>query len=82
MLMYVVKLFCLTGYVYVKLMKPGGEGHDWYRYNKVTTCVHNVFGGQRWVDQYGELKITSGNITCKLTFVKVGFLLNHPIKWY
>ncbi|KAG8243578.1 hypothetical protein J6590_043007 [Homalodisca vitripennis] len=60
-----------TGYVHVKLVRPGGEGHDWYRYNKVTTCVHNLFSGQRWVDQYGELKISSGNITCKLTFVKV-----------
>lgn len=39
----------------------------------MTTCVHNLFGGQRSVDQYGELKITNldKNITCKLTFVKV-----------
>lgn len=43
-----------------------------YQWNKVTTCVHNLFGGQRWVDNYGELKITSSSgITCKLTFVKV-----------
>ncbi|XP_046679682.1 oxysterol-binding protein-related protein 6-like isoform X3 [Homalodisca vitripennis] len=62
-----------TGYVHVKLVRPGGEGHDWYRYNKVTTCVHNLFSGQRWVDQYGELKISSGNITCKLTFVKASY---------
>lgn len=60
-----------VGYVHVKLMRPGGEGYDLYRYNKVTTCVHNLFNAQRWVDQYGELKITSGKITCKLTFVKV-----------
>lgn len=41
----------------------------------MTTCVHNLFGGQRSVDQYGELKITNldKNITCKLTFVKVCF---------
>lgn len=60
----------VEGFVHVKLMRPG-EGFDCYRYNKVTTCVHNLFGGQRWVDQYGELKITSGHITCKLTFNKV-----------
>jgi hypothetical protein len=42
----------------------------------VTTCVHNLFGGQRSVDQYGELKITNldKNITCKLTFVKVSLI--------
>ncbi|XP_054277187.1 oxysterol-binding protein-related protein 3-like isoform X2 [Macrosteles quadrilineatus] len=62
-----------TGYVHVKLMRPGGEGYDLYKYNKVTTCVHNLFNAQRWVDQYGELKITSGKITCKLTFVKASY---------
>ncbi|XP_050388656.1 oxysterol-binding protein-related protein 6 isoform X1 [Patella vulgata] len=44
--------------------------NDHYRWNKVTTCVHNLLGGQRWVDQYGEMKITNGNIVCKLTFTK------------
>lgn len=45
-----------------------------YMYNKVTTCVHNLFSGQRWVDQYGELKITaSSGIACKLTFVKASY---------
>lgn len=39
----------------------------------MTTCVHNLFGGQRWVDQYGELKITNESLICKLTFVKVRF---------
>jgi hypothetical protein len=44
---------------------------DHYRWNKVTTCVHNILGGQRWVDQFGEMTITNGNIVCKLTFTKV-----------
>ena len=44
---------------------------DHYRWNKVTTCVHNILGGQRWVDQYGEMTITNGSIVCKLTFTKV-----------
>ncbi|GLG95172.1 Oxysterol-binding protein-related protein 6, partial [Gryllus bimaculatus] len=58
-----------TGMVNVKLPKTG----DHYRWNKVTTCVHNLFGGQRWVDQYGELRITNGSINCKLTFVKASY---------
>ena len=47
-----------------------------YVWNKVTTCVHNLFSNnQRWADQYGEMKIEDINnkITCKLTFVKVRF---------
>lgn len=44
-----------------------------YQWNKVTTCVHNLFSGQRWADQYGEMIITEedGDVSCKLTFVKV-----------
>ncbi|KAL8587462.1 hypothetical protein ACOMHN_062195 [Nucella lapillus] len=44
--------------------------NDHYKWNKVTTCVHNLLGGQRWADQYGEMTITNGNIICKLTFTK------------
>ncbi|XP_049820925.1 oxysterol-binding protein-related protein 3-like isoform X2 [Aethina tumida] len=57
------------GRVHVLLPKTG----DLYSWNKVTTCVHNLFSGQRWVDQYGELKITNGRITCKLTFNKASY---------
>ncbi|RZF32243.1 hypothetical protein LSTR_LSTR011515 [Laodelphax striatellus] len=62
-----------TGFVNVKLQRPDGSGKDHYRWNKVTTCVHNLFGGQRWVDQYGELRITTQKISCKLTFVKASY---------
>ncbi|KAF4520674.1 hypothetical protein B566_EDAN006350 [Ephemera danica] len=59
-----------AGTVNVKLPRTG----DLYRWSKVTTCVHNVFGGQRWVDQYGELCITSNSgIKCKLTFVRASY---------
>ncbi|XP_028966306.1 oxysterol-binding protein-related protein 6 [Galendromus occidentalis] len=47
-----------------------------YVWNKVTTCVHNLFSNnQRWADQYGEMKIEDINhkITCKLTFVKASY---------
>ncbi|KAL4216976.1 hypothetical protein ACF0H5_023433 [Mactra antiquata] len=66
---------------------------DHYRWNKVTTCVHNILGGQRWVDQFGEMTITNGNIVCRLTFTKAshyyqsdkrhevyGTILNHEGK--
>lgn len=55
----------------VHLLLPiTGETYSW---NKVTTCVHNLFSGQRWVDQYGELHITSQNASCKLTFAKTSY---------
>ncbi|XP_068895073.1 oxysterol-binding protein-related protein 6-like isoform X4 [Tenebrio molitor] len=57
------------GSVHVLLPRTG----DLYTWNKVTTCVHNLFSGQRWVDQYGELRITNGRITCKLTFSKASY---------
>ncbi|KAK0067140.1 oxysterol-binding protein-related protein 6 [Biomphalaria pfeifferi] len=43
---------------------------DHYKWNKVTTCVHNLLGGQRWADQYGEMTIVNGSIVCKITFTK------------
>uniref|UniRef100_A0AAR5Q6X2 Oxysterol-binding protein n=1 Tax=Dendroctonus ponderosae TaxID=77166 RepID=A0AAR5Q6X2_DENPD len=58
-----------VGYVRVQLPKTG----DLYTWNKVTTCVHNLFSNQRWVDQYGELKIENGKISCKLTFYKASY---------
>ncbi|XP_035826525.1 oxysterol-binding protein-related protein 6 [Aplysia californica] len=54
------------GHVHVILPKY----RDHYKWNKVTTCVHNLLGGQRWADQYGEMTITNNNIVCKLTFTK------------
>ncbi|XP_015793635.1 oxysterol-binding protein-related protein 3 isoform X2 [Tetranychus urticae] len=47
-----------------------------YRWNKVTTCVHNIFKGQRYVDQYGEMIITNGDLKCKLTFSKTSYWSN------
>ncbi|XP_065211901.1 oxysterol-binding protein-related protein 6-like isoform X2 [Planococcus citri] len=61
------------GYVNLKILRPDCQDH--YRWNKVTTCVHNLFSGQRWADLYGELKINNLNrdISCKLTFVKANY---------
>ncbi|XP_052827241.1 oxysterol-binding protein-related protein 6 isoform X2 [Octopus bimaculoides] len=47
--------------------------NDHYQWNKVTTCVHNLLGGQRWVDQYGEMHMRNGDISCKITFTKASY---------
>ncbi|XP_014671474.1 PREDICTED: oxysterol-binding protein-related protein 6-like [Priapulus caudatus] len=44
-----------------------------YKWNKVTTCIHNLLGGQRWVDQYGEMFIQCNDITCKMEFSKAAY---------
>lgn len=47
---------------------------DHYEWNKVTTCVHNILSGRRWIEHYGEITIRnmkSSACLCKLTFVKV-----------
>ncbi|KAG9338615.1 hypothetical protein JZ751_025453 [Albula glossodonta] len=46
---------------------------DHYEWNKVTTCVHNILSGRRWIEHYGEITIRNmkgGACICKLTFVK------------
>ncbi|CAH1788055.1 unnamed protein product [Owenia fusiformis] len=59
-----------VGVVCVKLPKFNEQ----YQWNKVTTCVHNILGGQRWSEQYGEMNIKCDNgITCKLTFTKASY---------
>lgn len=62
------------GSIHVLLPRTGDE----YQWNKVTTCVHNLFSGQRWVDQYGEMIITDkvGEVNCKLNFVKASYWSN------
>ncbi|XP_031442091.1 oxysterol-binding protein-related protein 3a [Clupea harengus] len=52
---------------------PGFGDH--YEWNKVTSCIHNILSGQRWIEHYGEMSIkntvTSSNPgNCKVTFVK------------
>ncbi|XP_061647283.1 oxysterol-binding protein-related protein 6 isoform X3 [Phyllopteryx taeniolatus] len=55
----------------VSLMIPRFGDH--YEWNKVTTCVHNILSGRRWIEHYGEITIRntkSSACLCKLTFVK------------
>ncbi|CAJ0942334.1 unnamed protein product [Ranitomeya imitator] len=47
---------------------------DCYVWNKVTTCIHNILSGRRWIEHYGEITIRntkSSASTCKMTFIKV-----------
>ncbi|XP_051728797.1 oxysterol-binding protein-related protein 7-like isoform X8 [Ctenopharyngodon idella] len=58
-----------TGMVNVTLPNYG----DHYEWNKVVTCIHNVFSQDRWLEHYGDVVIrnlNSDECTCKITFVK------------
>ncbi len=60
----------------------GGDGGDGdvvevYEWNKITTCIHNLFGGSdRWVDLYGLCHIKSRTLSCKIDFVKASYWSN------
>ncbi|OWK51092.1 Oxysterol-binding protein-related protein 7 [Lonchura striata] len=58
------------GTVNVQLPRTG----DHYEWNKVTTCIHNVLSGPRWIEHYGEVLIRNtrdASFHCKLTFCKM-----------
>uniref|UniRef100_A0A1A7WKM0 Oxysterol-binding protein n=2 Tax=Iconisemion striatum TaxID=60296 RepID=A0A1A7WKM0_9TELE len=49
---------------------------DHYEWNKVTSCIHNILSGQRWIEHYGEITIknSSSNVCqCKITFIKAKY---------
>ncbi|XP_076858985.1 oxysterol-binding protein-related protein 6 isoform X6 [Brachyhypopomus gauderio] len=55
----------------VNVMLPSFGDH--YEWNKVTTCVHNILSGRRWIEHYGEVTIRNtknSTCMCKLTFIK------------
>ncbi|KAJ8282406.1 hypothetical protein COCON_G00049250 [Conger conger] len=55
----------------VNVMLPRFGDH--YEWNKVTTCIHNILSGRRWIEHYGEITIRNNRSSaciCKLTFVK------------
>jgi len=58
-----------SGTVSLKL-KPFDATYEW---KKVTTCVHNILADNRWMDHYGEMCVTCGDVTCKITFQKPGY---------
>ncbi|XP_010133679.1 PREDICTED: oxysterol-binding protein-related protein 3 isoform X4 [Buceros rhinoceros silvestris] len=49
---------------------------DHFAWNKVTSCIHNILSGQRWIEHYGEIIIKNLNddtCHCKLTFIKTKY---------
>ena len=52
-----------------------GETYVW---NKVTSCIHNILGAERWVDLYGECVITcaKSGLTARIQFVKASYWSN------
>ncbi|OPJ74406.1 hypothetical protein AV530_001274 [Patagioenas fasciata monilis] len=58
-----------VGTVNVQLPRTG----DHFEWNKVTTCIHNVLSGPRWIEHYGEVLIRNtrdASYHCKITFCK------------
>ncbi|XP_072859403.2 oxysterol-binding protein-related protein 3 isoform X2 [Pogona vitticeps] len=54
---------------------------DHYEWNKVTSCIHNILSGQRWIEHYGEIivkNLNDNSCYCKLTFVKTKYW-NHNV---
>uniref|UniRef100_A0A673L690 Oxysterol-binding protein-related protein 3 n=1 Tax=Sinocyclocheilus rhinocerous TaxID=307959 RepID=A0A673L690_9TELE len=48
---------------------------DRYEWSKVTSCIHNILSGRRWIEHYGEISVkhstTMGDVSlCKVTFLK------------
>ena len=54
-----------------------GHGED-YVWNKVTSCIHNILGAERWVDLYGECVIScvKSGLTARIQFVKASYWSN------
>ncbi|XP_042564945.1 oxysterol-binding protein-related protein 3 isoform X2 [Clupea harengus] len=53
---------------------PGSGDH--YEWNKVTSCIHNILSGQRWIEHYGEISIKNSSSDlchCKITFLKAKY---------
>ncbi|XP_064895766.1 oxysterol-binding protein-related protein 7 isoform X4 [Columba livia] len=49
---------------------------DHFEWNKVTTCIHNVLSGPRWIEHYGEVLIRNtrdASYHCKITFCKARY---------
>jgi len=54
-----------------------GHGED-YVWNKVTSCIHNILGQERWVDLYGECVVTcpQSGYVARVQFVKASYWSN------
>jgi hypothetical protein len=54
-------------------LRNGAE--ETYTWNKITTCIHNILGAERWVDLYGECVIScqESGLTARLQFVRASY---------
>lgn len=48
---------------------------DHYKLNRVTSCIHNILSGERWIEHYGEMTLKNtasakNASVCKVTFLK------------
>ena len=52
-----------------------GEEYVW---NKVTSCIHNILGAERWVDLYGEsvVRCPQSGLTARIQFIKASYWSN------
>lgn len=49
---------------------------DHFEWNKVTSCIHNILSGQRWIEHYGEIVIKNladDSCQCKVNFIKAKY---------
>ncbi|XP_054999956.1 oxysterol-binding protein-related protein 3 [Sorex araneus] len=49
---------------------------DHFEWNKVTSCIHNILSGQRWIEHYGEIVIknlSDDSCHCKVNFIKAKY---------
>ena len=62
------------GSVHLTLHDHGEE----YTWNKVTSCIYNLLGQDRWVDLYGESVITckQSGLTARILFLKTTYWSN------
>ena len=65
----------ITTAVIITIITCSNRHKEDYTWNKATSCIHNILGGQRWVEHYGEVVVTNHTrgIVCKLNFAKVVF---------
>ena len=63
------------GSVHLTLEEHGEE----YKWNKVTSCIQNLLGRDRWVDLYGESVITckQSGLTARIQFIKTRYWSNN-----
>ena len=66
--------FLPEGSVHLDLHDHGEE----YTWNKVTSCIYNLLGQDRWVDLYGESVITckQSGLTARILFLKASYWSN------